>query len=91
MVTAAGPYPVLYLLSSMILRVQILTAYFEVQFTGALNPPVPIIKYRVEFSRFSSLFDNLGPNDTSVVRYLALSDHLITFALFSESNSNAVP
>ena len=85
MVTAAGPHPALYLLAKayMVLWVQTLTVCFEVQFTGALNPPVPIIKYKVEFSRFSSLFDNLGPNDTSVVRYLGLSDHSITLALFS--------
>jgi len=36
------------------------------QFTGALNPPVPIINYKVEFSRFNNLFNALGPSDTSV-------------------------
>jgi len=38
------------------------------QFTGALNPAVPIINYKVEFSRFSNLFNALGPDDTSIVR-----------------------
>jgi hypothetical protein len=40
--------------------------WIQPQFTGALNPPVPIVNYKVEFSRFNNLFNALGPNDTAV-------------------------
>ena len=42
-------------------------AWFQPQVTGALNPSVPILNYKVEFSRFDPDFTNLGPNDTSIV------------------------
>ena len=53
--------------------------WIQPQFTGALNPPVPIVNYKVEFSRFNNLFNALGPNDTAVAEgsARALSSELL--------------
>jgi hypothetical protein len=60
--------------------------WIQPQFTGALNPPTPIIGYKVQFSRFSDAFQSsadgeqgVGPNGTSVTSGSdrALSSNLV--------------